>query len=521
MTGPIHSISAKERGFMMRNTASAHRFWGRMCLCLLAFCCLLAAGAPAAGALSYQYDRKDKAVPAPDGYACVRQARSDQAEKGANWDPTDLFIDEDGLINVLDSDMGRIHVYDRELHYLSTLSFTEEGAEAFLMGISGLYVEGKGDDKTYYVADPERERVFIADAKGAIVREVLRPDTELIDQSVTFAPTKVQLDKNGNLYVLVPGIYMGACVFSAKDDFAFLTFIGSNPVEATAFLLADYFWKQVLNQNQIDSMKRYVPVSFENFTLDAEGYLYTVTNKTSLGTQFTDEIKKFNTNSLNILPHQDYGDLELGKTNDILQDTSYVDIAVNEGGYMAALDANLCRVAVFNQNGDRLFTFGERNNTVGGFDTLTALDVFGSDIYVLDQNYETISLFRPTAYGRDVLAAADLFGQGHYTEAEPLWRKVIGQNGGFSLAYVGLGKALLEQGDFQGAMEYFRQGNDRDGYSQAFSQYRAQGMQTVFVGIFAAVFLLFILLLVAERRLKVRSNYLVNPIHKSLAGKVR
>ena len=521
MTGPIHSISAKERGFMMRNTASAHRFWGRMCLCLLAFCCLLAAGAPVAGALSYQYDRKDKAVPAPDGYACVRQARSDQAEKGANWDPTDLFIDEDGLINVLDSDMGRIHVYDRELHYLSTLSFTEEGAEAFLMGISGLYVDGKGDDKTYYVADPERERVFIADAKGAIVREILRPDTELIDQSVTFAPTKVQLDKNGNLYVLVPGIYMGACVFSAKDDFAFLTFIGSNPVEATAFLLADYFWKQVLNQNQIDSMKRYVPVSFENFTLDAEGYLYTVTNKTSLGTQFTDEIKKFNTNSLNILPHQDYGDLELGKTNDILQDTSYVDIAVNEGGYMAALDANLCRVAVFNQNGDRLFTFGERNNTVGGFDTLTALDVFGSDIYILDQNYETISLFRPTAYGRDVLAAADLFGQGHYTEAEPLWRKVIGQNGGFSLAYVGLGKALLEQGDFQGAMEYFRQGNDRDGYSQAFSQYRAQGMQTVFVGIFAAVFLLFILLLVAERRLKVRSNYLVNPIHKSLAGKVR
>ena len=127
MTGPIHSISAKERGFMMRNTASAHRFWGRMCLCLLAFCCLLAAGAPAAGALSYQYDRKDKAVPAPDGYACVRQARSDQAEKGANWDPTDLFIDEDGLINVLDSDMGRIHVYDRELHYLSTLSLSRRG----------------------------------------------------------------------------------------------------------------------------------------------------------------------------------------------------------------------------------------------------------------------------------------------------------------------------------------------------------------------------------------------------------
>ena len=521
MMRPTDWISAKERGMKMRNIAAGRGLRRRLGLCLLALCCLLTAGAPAAGAVSYQYDEKDKAVPAPDGYTCVKQARSDQAEQGANWDPTDLFVDEDGLINVLDSGMGKIHVFDKDLHYLSTLSFTEDGSEAFAMGISGLYVDGRGENKTYYVADPDGERVFIANAKGEIIREILRPDTELIDESVTFAPTKVQLDKNGNLYVLVPGIYMGACVFSAKDDYAFLTFLGSNSVEATVFLLADYFWKQILNDTQIGSMKRYVPVSFENFTLDAEGYLYTVTNKTSLGTQFTDEIKKFNTNSLNILPHQDYGDLELGKNESILQDTSYVDIAVNEDGLMFALDANLCRVAVFTQNGDRLFTFGERNNTMGSFDTLVALDVIGNDIYVLDQNYETISLFRPTPYGQDVIEAAKLFGQGLYEEAEPGWRKVISQNGGFSMAYVGLGKAMMEQGDYRGAMDYFRQGNDRDNYSQAFSQYRAQGMQNVFVVIFAAFFLLFILLLVAERRLKVRSNYLVNPMHKSLAGKVR
>lgn len=508
----------KGKGNTMSNATRRMGMARRVCLCLL-MALLLPHGAAAA---SYQYDHNDQAVPAPDGYTCYKQARSDQVDRRANWDPTDLFIDEDGLLNVLDSSDGRVHVFNQALEHQTSLSFYEDGAEALLMGLSGLYVAGKGDAKTYYVADPEKERVFIADSGGNITREITRPGTALIADDVSFTPTKVQLDTNGNLYVLVPGIYQGACVFSAEDDYAFLTFIGSNPVESTAFLLADYMWKKILNDTQIDSMKRYLPVSFANFTLDADGYLYTVTNKSALGGPFDNEIKKYNTNSVNILPQQDYGDKELGKDDTgTQQDTSYVDIAVSDKGYLYALDANLCRVTVFTPDGERLFTFGERNNVRGGFDTPTALDVVGDAVYVLDQNYETISLFRPTAYGRLVYDAADLYGAGNYAQAQPLWEQVLIQNAGMTIAQVGIGKSLTQSGDYQAAMAAFKKGYDREGYSSAFSQYRAGQLQTVFLVVFLVVVVLFVLLLVADRRIKRQSNYLKNPMRMNLAGKVR
>ena len=504
----------------MKNAVRNRYKFLRCGICFLMIWGILLCSFSPAMAATYQYNENDVAVPAPDGYSCYKQVRSDQFFKKANWDPTDLFVDQDGNINVLDSADGNVHIFDRDLNYLSTVTFMQDGLEAFLMGISGLYVDGRGKDKTYYVADPQKQRVIIADAEGNITREILQPDTDLVNESISFAPTKVLLDKNDNLYVLVPGIYMGACVFSGKKDFEFLSFIGSNPIESTTFVLADYLWKQILNKEQIANMKRYVPVAFSNFTLDAEGYLYTVTNKSSMGSQYKNEIKKFNTNNLNILSKQDYGDMELGKVNNILQDTSYIDIAVNEKGYMCALDANLCRVNIFDKEGNRLFTFGDRMNTVGSFDTLSAIDVIGNDIYVLDEHYETISLFKPTSYGQKVLDAVDLYNEGKYTEAEKDWQDILKLNAGFSLANVGIGKSLMQKKQYQEAMQHFRMGKDRENYSNAFSIYRSVKMQAIFPILFALGIILFVSLLVGERRLKRKNNYLVNPMHKKLSGKI-
>jgi len=483
------------------------------------FCCTVLDSS--AQAVSYQYNHQGVAVPAPNGYDCAMQIRSDQIEKSADWDPSDLFLDEDGMLNVLSASAGKVYVFSQDLQYQKTVTFLQDGSEAFLMGLKGLYVYGRGENKRYYVADPERERVFIADSQGNIVDEIRRPNTNLIDESVTFAPEKVLVNKtNGYVYVLVPGIYYGACVFS-PEDYQLITFLGGNTVEATTFLLADYFWKKILNEKQIEKMRRYIPISFANFTLDSEGYLYTVTNKTALGTQFENEIKKFNTNNVNILPKKDYGDLEIGKFNKIVMDTSYVDIAVNDQGYIFAVDANLCRVAVFSKDGDRLFTFGGRGNRMGMFDTISAIEVSGENIYVLDQYYETITLFTPNQYGRDVYAATSAYLNGEYEKSRPLWEKVLRQNAGFSLAHVGLGRAYLEKGEYAGAMEMFRTGNDKKGYSEAFYQYRAQIAQELFAVLFLLAVAAVLLLLIADKKSRRRNNYLNNPVKKNLFGKVR
>lgn len=472
-------------------------------------------------ALSYQYDQNNVAVLAPDGYNCIKQLRSDKISANANWDPSDLFVDEEDNINVLDSNNCKVHVFNKNLDYISSITFSQNGKVSDSTGLTGMFISGRGNERTYYVADPARERVFIADFKGNIIREINRPDTELLDKGTVFAPSKVLLDKNDNLYVLLPGVYMGACVFSKNNNYSFLTFAASNSVEPNFSVVMDYFWKQILNKEQVARMKRYIPSAFTNFTIDKEGYIYTVTNKSTLGSQFKNEIKKFNTAGSNILPENKYGDLEIGYVNYLLQDTSLVDVAVSDSGNIVALDATMCRIHIFDSIGNRLFSFGDKKNIVGGFDTPVAVDVLGDDIYVLDKYYETISLFHPNSYGQTYLKAASLYDIGKYTEAAPLWEYVLKQNSASLFAHIGLGKAMFQKGEYKSAMDQFKLGNDRENYSNAFTIYRTMQMQVVFPLLFILGIIAFIFLLVMERRIKRKNQYLINPMHKSLVGKIR
>lgn len=59
-----------------------------------------------------------------------------------------------------------------------------------------------------------------------------------------------------------------------------------------------------------------------------------------------------------------------------------------------------------------------------------------------------------------------------YDKAMAGWRELAGLNNNFDLAYLGIGKTLLEQGDYQAAMENFRLINNRSYYSRAYKLYR-------------------------------------------------
>jgi hypothetical protein len=45
-------------------------------------------------------------------------------------------------------------------------------------------------------------------------------------------------------------------------------------------------------------------------------------------------------------------------------------------------------------------------------------------------------------------------------------------NGNYELAYIGIGRSLLRQKDYEGAMEYFKIMRDDDNYSRAWKYYR-------------------------------------------------
>lgn len=492
----------------------------RLCMLTAAALLLTAFSAPAAQARSYQYNEWGEAVPAPDGYTCTRNIRGDQVAAGENWELSDLFADEDGNLAALDANGGRIHIFDGTLQYRQSITLTEDGEDYFASGVSGLFVSGSGEQKTFYIADPTGGQVLLADAQGRITRKIGRPQTDLIGEDAIFDPTKVQLDKSGNLYILAPGLYMGACVLAAKDDYRFKTFIASNPIEKSFSVVMDHLWKQILSEEQVARMKTYVPVAFANFTLDEEGYLYTVTNKNT-DAQTHNEIKKFNTTDSNILPDQRYGDLELGYVDYKLVNTAFADIAVSKAGNMVAIDGNMCRVHVFNQRGDRLFVFGERGKTTQALDTPVAVEAIGDNIYILDRNKASISLYEPTPYGQALLEADRLHGRGEYLEAAPYWAQVLQDNAGCLLALDGMGKAALEQKQYDRALEYFRLAGAREDYSQAFGLYRGVRVKAFFPVLFILLIAGFVGLLVVERRVKRKRNYRMDPAQKTFCGKIR
>lgn len=500
-----------------------HRFWLKRFIGLaLALILMFCSFSGVAQALSYQYNDKEDAVAAPDGYKPVLKVRSNDIESNLTWMPTDLFIDSANEVHLLDQQNGCVFVFDRQLKFLRKVLFYEDGEEAFLTNLNGLFVQREGDKITYYIADTDNKRVIFADGNGNIFREILKPDSAAFDAESTFSPTKVGLDSNGNLYVLVSGVYQGMCVFSKKDDYEFITFLGGNTVESNATVIADYFWKQIFNKTQIASMRRYVPVQCSNFFIDPKDNLYTVTNKSSSGTNFENEIKKFNASNVNIIKQQDWGDVELARdSQNLFVDTSYVDIAVGDDDIVAALDGNLCRVAVFTAQGDRLFTFGESNQINGSFDTPVAIDMLGQDIYVLDSHRQSITMFTPNEYGKLVLTAAKLHTQGKYDEAFPLWKQVLNKNGGNLLAYVGMGKHYLSEKKYELAMDYFRQGGDRESYSQAFGLQRNVKSQKFFPVIAVIVIAAFLALLILDARLKNKSRKFVEPNKLGITGKIR
>ena len=87
-----------------------------------------------------------------------------------------------------------------------------------------------------------------------------------------------------------------------------------------------------------------------------------------------------------------------------------------------------------------------------------------------------------------ILAAIRLHSIGEYQRSAEQWAEVLKLNANYDLAYTGIGRAKMQQELYAEAMENFRLGNDREGYSKAYSYYRKEQVDKRF-GRFMAVFM--------------------------------
>ena len=462
--------------------------YGKICrsiiVLLLSVICLSGFTASAAETpyYGYQYDRDGHSVPAPIVYAPLRSFSGSVLGMETLANAGDIFVENENVY-ILDALNGSIRQYDTDFALKRIINFTSDGQPVVPVGATGMYRR----NDTFYVADPEGERVIIADDDGNVNGFLTRPNTDMLSESVKFSPLKVIVGARKEVYVIVRGVYNGAVTYSERGEF--LGYFGSGRVAVTAGMLIDHFWKSILNQAQRGGMVQSVPVEYANFDIDDQNFIFTVTATTQ---NFSNQVQRFNMQSTNILPVGNYADLEAPAVFGSPYKTAFSDIKALKHGLFAAVESQSGRVFVYGEGGDWLTGFGGIGSNTGMFYQPMAIDAIGDNLIVFDPKLDRITEFSPTEYGRTFIDALKLYNEGKYEQSVDYWQKVLSQNGNCFMAYRGIGKALAGQGKYEEAMEYFKLGESRTGYSSAFETYRRDLLKK-----FIVPFLLVLLALVA------------------------
>lgn len=464
-----------------------------LCLVILLTVALPASAASDLSYDSYIYNAYGESVPAPDGYEPIAKINGEMLGCGALNGAQDIFYSEsDGLLYIADTGNNRVVVLSKDYEFVSVLdTVVIDGVKEPLTDPNGIFVS----NGELYIAQTSVHRVIKCDTSGNVTAVYERPETDMLDENVVFSPTKVIVNNSGTVYVIIENFVYGALTYDPNGDF--ITFYGSNTVDVTFELLMNYFWKQIMSQSQVNSMKRYVPVAYTNFCIDDDNFVYTVTK-----TADSEQVRKLNTLGNNVLPEYtrnissqtgDYGDLEVGVLNSQVSTNNFIDVAVDSDGFINLLDQSNGRIFQYDQESRLLHIFGGNGDGGYGFKTVSAIENCGNDIVVLDSDDKSITVFRSTEYGDLVRSAVLLYNDGHYEEAIDQWNEILLRNQNLEIAYDGLGKAAFENGEYRQAMKYYKSAYNREGYSRALQEYRSSLIRTVLPTLITVIVVLLVL----------------------------
>ena len=336
--------------------------------------------------------------------------------------------------------------------------------------MQGLYVSNDG---VIYACQTSLARILLIKDKQ-VIGTIDKPVSSLIPEDFSFAPTKVGIDVYGRAFVLSKGCYSGLLQYDL--DGSFMGFFGANKVEVTADVLFSYMWKSILSDEQRAAMTSILPIEYSNVDCGADGFVYTST----VGTQLPkSQVKKLNPLGNNVYfavgnEEFNFGDEEITYNKTTPNYPSFIDVKVDDDGFIYAIDLTSSRVFVRDQEANLITVFGGYGQQTGTFNTPVAVECRGERVYVLDRLKNNITVFEPTEYGALVRQAVLAYDAGHYSEAELLWKQVLERNANSILAYNGIGKALAQENRYDEAMQYLRLSGDRYSYSRSFGKNRLE-----------------------------------------------
>ena len=447
-------------------TRARLRRWLRAGVLALASLGLIAGAAGTAGAQSFggrEYswtlDKDGQPLASPMPYLYDFEIDGLYKESGTFKNPADIFIDKEYNVWIADTGNNRVVKFDENGKFLAEYGTRED--EGKLNAPEGVFISDQGD---IWVADRGNGRIVRFTPDGAFVREFGKPRSKLLEEDQVYQPNKLVIDRRGYIYVLNGGgDYRG--IFLLDSDGEFRGFFGANRLK---FDLARLLIRVFTTEAQKKQISKVLPTHHANLFVDERGFIYTVSPLAQ-----KDQIKKLNSVGRNVYTtsEKEFGQAE--RRNNQIVRPQFVDVAVDEQGIVSALDFNSGRIYQYDQSANLLAIFGGRGAQRGRFELPQSLAVGRQGrIYVLDANRNNVQIFRPTEFAELIHTGSRLYYDGRYEQASEVWREVLRRDSNFELAHTGLGKASFKRGNYLAAMQEYMIARNKDGYSQAFGEWR-------------------------------------------------
>lgn len=383
----------------------------------------------------------------------------------------DLFVDSNDNLYVVDTGNNRILKLSFEGKVLA--EYTEGYGLAF-KGPKGVYVHTDG---SIWVADTGNYRIVRLDANGRDMEVYYRPESALLEESFTFAPEKIYVSVTGYIYVLKG---MNLMLLDSQNEFRGYVGAVRVPFNLQRFLIRAFGTK-----SQIERTIKQQPSSYNNFMIASDGMVYGI-----LANEKTGQIRKLNSVGTNTFPEQPYGyDIPLDDVN--YKTSRFSDINVMDNGILTLADQATGLLYQYNQDGDLLAIFGGTGSTKGTYtNPISVVSDSTGRLYVLDFTTNTVTVLAPTRFISLIHEAVSLYDVGEYTASKDYWEQVLEIDSNYGLAHSGYAKVLYKEDKFKEAMDQYYLGNDKEGYSKCFSEYRHQLFRRYFGWVVLAIVLL-------------------------------